>query len=127
MSTEEQSEPCSSAFSRTKIFPRFIWEAPSHIVNDPVLTQLQILWLIPGPLLLKFLPFSSVVETTFWHKLSQLKIDVYALNEEPVGITGHYSNDTAVGLPSRFNVDYSSFDSATSTSLSRGVIHLSIP
>lgn len=60
--------------------------------------------------LLQFLPFSSVVESTFWHKLSELKIDVYALKDEPVDITGYYSNHTAPRLPACLNVDYSSFD-----------------
>ena len=60
--------------------------------------------------LLQFLPFSSVVESTFWHKLSQLKIDVYALKDEPVDITGYYSNHTAPRLPACLNVDYSSFE-----------------
>lgn len=60
--------------------------------------------------LLQFLPFSSVVESTFWHKLSQLKIDVYALKDEDVEVTGYYSNHTAPRLPACFNVDFSSFD-----------------
>lgn len=59
---------------------------------------------------LQFLPFSSVVETTFWHKLTQLKIDVYALKEEPIEISGYYNNHTAIRLPACFNIDYSSFD-----------------
>jgi len=60
--------------------------------------------------LLQFLPFSSVVSSDFWHKLSQLKIDVLALSEEPVDITGYFSNHTAAKLPACFNVDYSSFE-----------------
>ena len=59
---------------------------------------------------LQFLPFSSAVETGFWHKLSQLKLDVLHLNEEPVEITGSYCNNTVQGLPAIFNVDYMSFD-----------------
>ena len=61
-------------------------------------------------LLLQFLPFSSVAETTFWHKLTQLKIDVYALKDEPVEIVGHYGNHTAAKLPACFNIDYNSFE-----------------
>lgn len=60
--------------------------------------------------LLQFLPFSSVVSSSFWHKLSELKIEVFALKDEPVEITGHYSNRFASArLPACFNVDYSSF------------------
>ena len=61
-------------------------------------------------LLLQFLPFSSVVSSDFWHKLSQLKIDIFALSDEPVDITGYYNNRTPPKLPACFNVDYSSFD-----------------
>ena len=61
-------------------------------------------------IMLQFLPFSSVVETTFWHQLTQLKMDVYALNEDSVDITGYYSNHALDRLPACFNIDYSSFD-----------------
>ena len=60
--------------------------------------------------ILQFLPFSSVVETTFWHQLTQLKIDVYALNEDSVDITGCYNNRALPRLPACFSIDYSSFD-----------------
>lgn len=61
--------------------------------------------------LLQFLPFSSVISSSFWHKLTQMKIDVYALKDEPVEITGHYTNQsTSSRLPACFNVDYSSFE-----------------
>jgi hypothetical protein len=40
-----------------------------------------------------------------------MKIDVYALNDEPVEITGYYTNQsTSSRLPACLNVDYSSFD-----------------
>lgn len=60
--------------------------------------------------MLQFLPFSSVVETTFWHQLTQFKIDVYALNEDSVDISGCYSNHALPRLPACFSVDYSAFD-----------------
>ena len=59
---------------------------------------------------LQFLPFSSAVETGFWHKLSQMKLDVLHLNEEPVEVWGNYCNNTSQGLPALFNVDFMSFD-----------------
>ncbi|XP_046456837.1 ubiquitin-like modifier-activating enzyme ATG7 [Daphnia pulex] len=61
--------------------------------------------------ILQFLPFSSVISSSFWHKLTQMKIDVYALNDEPVEITGYYTNQsTSSRLPACLNVDYSSFE-----------------
>ena len=59
---------------------------------------------------LQFVPFSSAVETGFWHRLSQLKLDVLHLNEEPVEISGSYCNSTAQGIPALFNIDYMSFN-----------------
>jgi hypothetical protein len=67
-------------------------------------------------ILLQFLPFSSVVESSFWHKLSQLNIDVYALKDEPVDIAGYFSNHPAARLPACLNVDHSSFDKYKSSS-----------
>ncbi|XP_032783389.1 ubiquitin-like modifier-activating enzyme ATG7 [Daphnia magna] len=61
--------------------------------------------------ILQFLPFSSVISSSFWHKLTQMKIDVYALSDEPVDITGYYTNQSASSrLPACLNVDYSSFE-----------------
>ncbi|XP_043220983.1 ubiquitin-like modifier-activating enzyme ATG7 [Amphibalanus amphitrite] len=67
---------------------------------------------------LQFLPFSSAVETGFWHKLSQLKLDVLHLNEEPININGNYYNNAVQGLPALFNVDFTSFDSRPPEALS---------
>ena len=59
---------------------------------------------------LQFVPFSSAVETGFWHKLTQLKLDVLHLNEEPIEIIGNFCNGTAQGIPALFSVDYMSFN-----------------
>ena len=41
---------------------------------------------------LQFAPFSSALDAGFWHKLSQLKLDVYGLDDEPKYIHGFYFN-----------------------------------
>ena len=41
---------------------------------------------------LQFAPFSSALDAGFWHKLSQLKLDVYGLDDEPKCIHGFYFN-----------------------------------
>ncbi|XP_037086702.1 ubiquitin-like modifier-activating enzyme ATG7 [Pollicipes pollicipes] len=59
---------------------------------------------------LQFLPFASSVDTGFWHKFSQLKLDVLCLKEEAVSLTGYFSNSAACGMPALFNVDSASFE-----------------
>lgn len=61
------------------------------------------------PRSLQFVPFSSVVETGFWHKFSQLKLDEFRLKDDAVSISGHYSNTTSQNLPPFFNVDFEAF------------------
>lgn len=57
-----------------------------------------------------YLPFDSFVHTTFWHKLSQIKLDVDKLEENSRKIWGCYSCTSPPGLCS-VNVDCSSFNS----------------
>jgi ubiquitin-like modifier-activating enzyme ATG7 len=40
----------------------------------------------------KFSRVCSEVEPSFWHKQSQLKLDVDRLNENERNISGHYTN-----------------------------------
>lgn len=56
-----------------------------------------------------YLPFDSFVHTTFWHKLSQIKLDVDKLEENSRKIWGCYSCTSPPGLCS-VNVDCSSFN-----------------
>lgn len=60
--------------------------------------------------LLKFIPFSSSIDPSFWHKLSQLKLDVDKLKEVERNIWGSYSNQSPPDLNNLFNVDCSSFN-----------------
>ena len=41
---------------------------------------------------IQFAPFSSCVDGGFWHKLTQLKLDVFQLDQTPNKITGYYTN-----------------------------------
>ncbi|KAI0214927.1 Ubiquitin-like modifier-activating enzyme ATG7 [Lamellibrachia satsuma] len=59
---------------------------------------------------LQFAPFSSTLDGGFWHKLSQLKLDVYGLDDEPRNIDGFYSNGDAAGLPCSLTVDFTAFE-----------------
>jgi hypothetical protein len=41
--------------------------------------------------LLQFAPFASLVQPAFWHALTQLKIDVLRLSDEPLPIAAAYA------------------------------------
>lgn len=41
--------------------------------------------------IVQFAPFSSLVQPSFWHELTKLKIDVLKLSDESLSIHGHYS------------------------------------
>lgn len=41
---------------------------------------------------LQYVPFSSMVEPGFWHKLSENKLNVYGLDDKPRQIKGFYFN-----------------------------------
>jgi ubiquitin-like modifier-activating enzyme ATG7 len=71
--------------------------------------------------ILQFTPFSSIVSPAFWHKLTDLKIDVLKLSDESLPITGTYTagksiTDRETGkevvLPTNFSAGGESFDVA---------------
>jgi len=41
--------------------------------------------------ILQFTPFSSLIQPSLWHKLSDLKIDVLKLSDAAVSIKGSYT------------------------------------
>ena len=41
---------------------------------------------------LQFAPFSSALDAGFWHKLSQLKLDVFGLDDQPKPVHAFYFN-----------------------------------
>lgn len=59
---------------------------------------------------LKFSPFSSCIDPSFWHRITQLKLDVDKLNENAHQVWGYYSNKKPEGLNSLLSVDCSSFN-----------------
>ncbi|XP_052124919.1 ubiquitin-like modifier-activating enzyme ATG7 [Frankliniella occidentalis] len=60
---------------------------------------------------LKFSPFASHVDPSFWHKLSQIKLDIDKLNESFRPVWGSYTNVNSLGVPA-LNVDCTSYNSA---------------
>lgn len=46
--------------------------------------------------IVQFTPFSSVVQPSFWHELTKLKIDVLKLSEEFLSVTATYSTGRSV-------------------------------
>lgn len=70
--------------------------------------------------ILQFAPFSSVVSPAFWHKLTELKIDVLKLSDASIPVTGTYTigksiKDRETGeevvMPCSFGVGNESFTS----------------
>jgi hypothetical protein len=41
---------------------------------------------------LKFVPFSSCVNPSFWFELNRVKLDVYKLNDDFKSLNGHFNN-----------------------------------
>lgn len=59
-------------------------------------------------MVLQFVPFKSVVDASFWHKLAEFKLDVVRLDDSAINIQGFYSNLDQ--LDTFFEVDYSAFN-----------------
>lgn len=60
--------------------------------------------------IVKFQPFTSNVNVTFWHELSRRKLEIFKLNEDPVTIYGYYGIDTQIDSPAYFYLALDSFD-----------------
>jgi len=60
--------------------------------------------------LLKFQPFSTVQSISFWQKLSDLKLNLYQLNDSTRLIYGHYSTSAKPKIPARLFFDEESFE-----------------
>jgi len=60
--------------------------------------------------LVKFQPFTSNVNVSFWHELGRRKLEIFKLSEEPVTIYGYYGIDTQNDLPSYFYLSLESFE-----------------
>jgi len=69
--------------------------------------------------ILQFTPFSSLVQPSFWHKLTELKIDVLKLSEEAVPLRGSYmigrtvkdrETDQEIALPCSLTIGGNGFE-----------------
>lgn len=56
----------------------------------------------------KYVPLKSVIDASFWYKLSEVKLDIDRLNDGPRKIHGFYRNATAVDC--LLEVDCTSFN-----------------
>lgn len=54
--------------------------------------------------ILKFTPFQSTVDASFWQSLANKKLNVLKLSNEQLPIQGHYSFGTSTVLPTLFSV-----------------------
>ncbi|XP_061186447.1 ubiquitin-like modifier-activating enzyme ATG7 [Saccostrea echinata] len=59
---------------------------------------------------LQFVSFNSFLDSGFWHKLSENKLNVYGLDESERAINGFYFNGDPPGMPCRMNVEFTAFD-----------------
>ncbi|CAG8483984.1 236_t:CDS:10 [Paraglomus occultum] len=68
--------------------------------------------------ILRFAPFSSAVEATFWHALTTQKIDVYKLDDDLKDVLGYYSTgnyvsrdagEAAISMPARLCLGSNAF------------------
>ncbi|KAJ6738276.1 hypothetical protein OIU74_003264 [Salix koriyanagi] len=41
--------------------------------------------------ILQFVPFNSLADEGFWHRLSSLKLNKYGIDDSPIPITGFYA------------------------------------
>ncbi|VDL19125.1 unnamed protein product [Hymenolepis diminuta] len=62
-----------------------------------------------------FVPFDSVVDTTFWHVLSKKKLEDYRLDEGPFPMFGQFTNGTPPGVSPRMSFDYASMNETEAT------------
>ncbi|VDD83058.1 unnamed protein product [Mesocestoides corti] len=62
-----------------------------------------------------YVPFDSVVDTSFWHILSKKKLDEYRLEEGPFPMSGEFTNGTPVGIAPRMSIDHASLNGVNSS------------
>ena len=60
--------------------------------------------------MLKFAPFSSSADPSFWHALAKQKLNEFKLSDKPVPVVGFYPLGDRPELPPRGSVGADSFD-----------------
>ena len=58
---------------------------------------------------IKFVPFNSCLNPSFWFELNRVKLDDYKLNDDFKDLIGLFNNSSVNDLPPIMNFDYSSF------------------
>lgn len=61
------------------------------------------------PHLIEYYPFSTVIDFSFWHELSRLKLEKLGLKQEPVDIVAKWHVEYQSALPSLVKLSYDSF------------------
>ncbi|WAR54291.1 hypothetical protein PtB15_3B805 [Puccinia triticina] len=117
---QKQSNPISITRSRAVVNPTLPGTGPTQL--DPrLITALRPAMTAK---ILQFVPFNSSIDPAFWHSLTQLKIDILKLGDEPVPIQGWYERGrwtverdqsskviNQVGFGNEFRVDGKSLSS----------------
>lgn len=60
---------------------------------------------------LQYVPFTSFIDSSFWFKLTEIKLDIDRLSEERKKIWGSYSNIAKSHDVALMDVDCTSFNS----------------
>uniref|UniRef100_A0A5K4F609 Ubiquitin-like modifier-activating enzyme ATG7 n=1 Tax=Schistosoma mansoni TaxID=6183 RepID=A0A5K4F609_SCHMA len=58
---------------------------------------------------LQYIPFETVIDTSFWHGLADRKLNEYRLSEGPFEISAQFTNSHAPGVSPRLTIDVTSF------------------
>ncbi|KAK1931834.1 Ubiquitin-like modifier-activating enzyme ATG7 [Phytophthora citrophthora] len=61
---------------------------------------------------LKFQPWNSAPDVSFWQRLTSLKLDKFQLDDQAQTIAGYFTPGRSVNVPARFTIDESAFPSA---------------
>jgi ubiquitin-like modifier-activating enzyme ATG7 len=64
----------------------------------------------PANGLLRFEPFVSSVDLSFWHELCRKKLDIFRLSEEPVPIHAFFNLGSSVDSAARLALTSTAFD-----------------
>ncbi|KAI9915245.1 hypothetical protein PsorP6_007325 [Peronosclerospora sorghi] len=59
--------------------------------------------------ILKFQPWHSAPDVSFWQKLSSLKLDTFQLDDQAQPLTGYFTPGRSTHVPARFTLDDSAF------------------
>ncbi|KAE8891917.1 Ubiquitin-like modifier-activating enzyme [Phytophthora fragariae] len=61
---------------------------------------------------LKFQPWNSAPDVSFWQTLTSLKLDKFQLDDQAQAVTGYFTPGRSQNVPARFTIDESAFPTA---------------